>query len=260
MISVLPRAIQFSARKAGCALEPFSRVGRLVFHLTSMLTDLTAWRSKAFHSTSCGSVRAVREKSSNSIDSAPAQSLGGWDELALPPHRLNRHRKSVTDYTSPQSVTVGSCAIMRATLVRPNSHAGDFEPKLRGEDGFVDALALDDGVVVAGDLFVDCTGPAALIRSALDNRFEEWGGYLPCDRLIYTENQPDSDAPMLDRVVAGPAGWRWQASSPYRSSRGAVFSSAHANSEQLAREFADSLDGATMASIRCRAMERSVAS
>ncbi len=125
----------------------------------------------------------------------------------------------------------------------------NFEPKLRGEDGFVDTLVLDDGVVVAGDLFVDCTGPAALIRSALDKGFEEWGGYLPCDRLIYSESQPDSDAPMLDRVVAGPAGWRWEASSPYRSSRGAVFSSAHASSEQLAREFVDSLDEATITSI-----------
>ena len=120
-----------------------------------------------------------------------------------------------------------------------------FEPRLRGDDGFVDALLLDDGVTVAGDLFVDCTGPAAWIRSALDDRFEKWRSCLPCDRMIFAEGQPNLGAPLLDRITADPAGWRWEASSPSRSSRGALFSSAHGSGDEVARQFVDSIAGAT---------------
>jgi tryptophan 7-halogenase len=110
-----------------------------------------------------------------------------------------------------------------------------FEPKLRAEDGFIDALVLDDALSVAGDLFVDCTGPAASVRAALDDGFNEWGLWLSTDRLIFTQGQPDHDAPMLDRAVATAAGWQWETSSPSRSSRGAVYSSAHANGEDVLR-------------------------
>lgn len=125
-----------------------------------------------------------------------------------------------------------------------------LKPKLRGDDGFVDALVLDDGVTVQADLFVDCTGPVASIRSFLDNRFEEWRGFLPCDRLIFAEGEPVPDGSMLDRVAAEPAGWSWEASSPSRSSRGAVFSSAHAKSNDPAPKIGDSSRTATEIAIR----------
>lgn len=141
-----------------------------------------------------------------------------------------RYHKLMRDY-----------ALHLGAIERPSR---GLEPKLRGEDGFIDALALDDGTLIEGDLFVDCTGPAAAIRSALDPRFEDWSAWLPCDRLFLVEGTPLPDASMLDRSIAVSAGWKWEASSPVRSSRGMAFSSAHLMGDQAADELVGSAAGA----------------
>src|SRR4051794_24112954 len=51
---------------------------------------------------------------------------------------------------------------------------GIAEVRLGGEDGNIDKLRLDDGSELGGHLFVDCTGPAALLRGALDAAFDSW--------------------------------------------------------------------------------------
>ena len=109
-----------------------------------------------------------------------------------------------------------------------------FEVKLREGDGFVDALILDTGMMVGADLFVDCTGPAALIRSALDGEFEDWSAWLPCDRIAFAGERHARDPAILDQVTATPAGWRWEASSRAQSSNGEVYSSAHVSKEDVA--------------------------
>ena len=76
--------------------------------------------------------------------------------------------------------------------------AGIADVRLRGEDGFVEALQLDDGSEVGGHLFVDCTGPAATLRSALDQDFEAWDRWLPCDRILFAETPPPPEPTALD--------------------------------------------------------------
>ena len=110
-------------------------------------------------------------------------------------------------------------------------------PNLRGEDGFIDTLALDEGAVVAGDLFVDCTGPAALLRATLDGRFDDWSQWLQCDRLILVDDdEPDHDASLLDRVIATASGWQWDSLSPFSRSRGTVYSSAHCSGDEAIQQ------------------------
>jgi tryptophan halogenase len=109
------------------------------------------------------------------------------------------------------------------------------EPILRAKDGFIEALRLADGSLVGGDLFIDCTGPAARLRSALDTRFEEWSSFLPCDRVLMAEGPAPADLPVLDTAVAGAAGWRWQAASPARASHGLVYASGHLSDSQAER-------------------------
>lgn len=111
-----------------------------------------------------------------------------------------------------------------------------LEPKLR-EDRFVDSLILDGERILAGDLFVDCAGPAAPIRAALDDHFEDWSAWVPCDRLIFAAVGPADGAQLLDRTTACANGWRWQASSPSRSSLGLAFSSSHPGVDDAFRSF-----------------------
>jgi tryptophan halogenase len=143
-----------------------------------------------------------------STTSAPSETIGYGNHLTL-----ERYRTLMRDFALHLGVREQACS--------------GIEPKIRGKDGFVESLSLDTGVSVHADLFVDCTGPVASVRSALDPSFEEWGAWLPCDRVAFFSGEEDVEPAILDRVTAAAAGWQWEASSPFRHSRGGVYSSAH---------------------------------
>ncbi len=77
----------------------------------------------------------------------------------------------------------------------------------RRADGGIAALRLDGGKRVVADLFVDCSGPGARLRGAVDPAFESWEEWLPCDRLILNDEAPRTPNP-CDRVIATRDGWR----------------------------------------------------
>lgn len=74
--------------------------------------------------------------------------------------------------------------------------------------GGVAALSVAGAGRLAAELFVDCTGPSALLLRALpDFALEDWGFELPLRRLILSRPQQ----PMLaleDRFALLPEGWR----------------------------------------------------
>lgn len=117
-------------------------------------------------------------------------------------------------------------------IERPGAVA---DVRLAGESGFIEALVLDDGSEIAGHLFIDCTGPAALLRSRLDDRFEDWGRWLPCDRVMFADGPGSPDPAPLDTAAAHAAGWRWQATCRAASSHGLVYSSAHLSDSKAER-------------------------
>ena len=84
---------------------------------------------------------------------------------------------------------------------------GQFTGIERRADGGVSALLLADGRRVVADLYLDCAGPAAPLRAAIDTDWEDWRAFLPVDRLLLGTAPARAPTP-TDDLVAVPAGWR----------------------------------------------------
>jgi tryptophan halogenase len=111
-------------------------------------------------------------------------------------------------------------------------HLGASEPpasvravRLDPATGFIGSLALADGTDARADLYLDCSGPPATLRSALCDGFEDWGRWLPCDRLLFAQAVPPSALPLLDRVEALKGGWRWRSASQRTAAHGIAYAS-----------------------------------
>jgi tryptophan halogenase len=118
-------------------------------------------------------------------------------------------------------------------------------------NGHVDALALEDGRRVEGQLFVDCSGfRALLIGEALETPFEDWSHWLPCDRALAVPCEPTGPLLPLTRSTAQRAGWQWRIPLQHRTGNGHVFSSAHMSEDEAAATLLAGLDGAPLAEPR----------
>lgn len=106
--------------------------------------------------------------------------------------------------------------------------------EIERRDGGVAALRLADGRRVEADLFVDAGGPAAPILSALDDAFEDWGGTLPCDRLLIAEPQSPALG-LVDERHAAAAGWWWLIPGRTRTDLGLAYASALTTDDEAAR-------------------------
>jgi len=122
----------------------------------------------------------------------------------------------------------------------------------RRADGGVDQLKLADGRVVAGDLFIDCSGFASLL---LGRTFEEpwvdFSHWLPVDRAWAVPSAPSGpDITPYTRSTALEAGWAWRIPLSDRIGNGHVFSSRYIDEERARTQLLDQLDGPAMAEPR----------
>ena len=96
------------------------------------------------------------------------------------------------------------------------------------ESGFVTTITLEDGTVINGDLFIDCSGfRGLLIEQTLKTGYDDWTHYLPCDRAVALPCQrEDGSGPLpYTRATAHKAGWQWQVPLQHRNGNGHVYCS-----------------------------------
>ncbi len=118
---------------------------------------------------------------------------------------------------------------------------------LRADDGFVEAVVLDDGRRIAGDLFVDCSGFRGLvIEQALASGYEDWSRWLPCDSALAVPSVPTAPLLPYTRATARAAGWQWRIPLQHRTGNGHVFCSAHMSVDDAAQALLANLDGAAL--------------
>jgi tryptophan halogenase len=116
--------------------------------------------------------------------------------------------------------------------------------KVRGKDGFIEAVVLEGDHRIEGDLFIDCTGfRGLLIEGALKTGYEDWTQWLPCDRAVAVQCEgPDNPSPFT-RATAREAGWQWRIPLQHRVGAGYVFSSAHLDDDKATDTLMANLDG-----------------
>ncbi|MCH7860952.1 MAG: tryptophan 7-halogenase [Proteobacteria bacterium] len=123
--------------------------------------------------------------------------------------------------------------------------------KLRGEDGFVQSVTMQDGSEIEADLFVDCSGFRGLIiEQALKAGYTDWSHYLPCNRAIAVPCASVDAWTPYTRSTAHAAGWQWRIPLQHRIGNGYVFSSHHMSDDEATAILMANLDGEPLADPR----------
>jgi tryptophan halogenase len=120
-----------------------------------------------------------------------------------------------------------------------------------GESGFIESVKLQDGRVVEGDLFIDCSGfRGLLIEQTLHAGYEDWSEWLPCDRAVAVPCERVPVTTPYTRSISREAGWQWRIPLQHRTGNGYVYCSRFISDDEAASNLMSRLDGAPLAAPR----------
>lgn len=122
---------------------------------------------------------------------------------------------------------------------------------LHPETGFVEAVVLENGERIEGELFIDCSGfRGLLIEQALHTGYTDFTPWLPCDRAMAVACERVGPPTSYTRATAREAGWQWRIPLQHRTGNGYVYSSAHLSDDEAAATLLKHLDGKPLADPR----------
>jgi tryptophan halogenase len=121
----------------------------------------------------------------------------------------------------------------------------------RADDGHVDAIVMENGESIEGDLFIDCSGfRGLLIEGALQTGYEDWSHWLPCDRALAVPCESVAPLTPYTRATAHRAGWQWRIPLQHRTGNGHVYCSAFMEDQEAQDILMANLDGKPLAEPR----------
>ena len=125
------------------------------------------------------------------------------------------------------------------------------EVRQNGESGHVEAVVLEDGTAIDGELFIDCSGfRALLVGDALQTGFEDWTHWLPCDRAIAVPSENAGPARPYTQAIAHQSGWQWRIPLQHRTGNGHVFCSDFISEDEAAAVLLANIEGRPLAEPR----------
>ncbi|WP_434938143.1 tryptophan halogenase family protein [Shewanella sp. HL-SH8] len=111
-------------------------------------------------------------------------------------------------------------------------------------NGYIKGLQLDNGQLIEGDLFIDCTGfKALLIEGTLNTGFDDWSHYLPCDSAIAVQTQSVNTPLAYTRSIARESGWQWRIPLQNRTGNGFVFCSKYMTDDEAIDTLMANIEG-----------------
>ncbi|HET6592250.1 MAG TPA: tryptophan halogenase family protein [Xanthomonadales bacterium] len=118
------------------------------------------------------------------------------------------------------------------------------EVNTRATDGFIEALTLESGQRIEGDLFIDCTGfRGLLIEQTLHTGYEDWSHWLPCDRAVAVQTSAIREAIPYTRSIAHESGWQWRIPLQHRVGNGLVYCSRYIGDEEAKELLLGKIEG-----------------
>ncbi|HWA00212.1 MAG TPA: tryptophan halogenase family protein [Caulobacterales bacterium] len=115
------------------------------------------------------------------------------------------------------------------------------------ETGFVEALIMESGDRVEGDLFIDCTGfRGLLIEQTLKAGYDDWSQWLPMDSALAVQTPSTQQTPPFTRSIARQAGWQWRIPLQHRVGNGMVYCSEFLSEDEARETLLGNLDGAPL--------------
>jgi tryptophan halogenase len=122
---------------------------------------------------------------------------------------------------------------------------------VREPDGHIDAVELENGMRVEGELFIDCSGfRGLLIEQALETGYEDWTRWLPADRALAVPSESVSATTPYTRATAHKSGWQWRIPLQHRTGNGHVYCSRFISDDEAAATLLANLDGKALAEPR----------
>jgi tryptophan halogenase len=117
-----------------------------------------------------------------------------------------------------------------------------------GENGYIEAVEMQDGTSVSGDFFIDCSGfRGLLIEGVYKAGFDDWSTWLPNDRAAAVPAEPMAAPAPFTKATAREAGWQWRIPLQHRTGNGYVFCSEYISEDEAVARLLESLEGAALA-------------
>ena len=111
-------------------------------------------------------------------------------------------------------------------------------------NGHVSALKLDNGALLEGDLFIDCTGfRSLLLGETMGVEYDDWSQWLFNDTAIAVQTASSGEPVPYTRSIAHGAGWQWQIPLQHRVGNGHVFSSKYMDIDEAKQILLNNLQG-----------------
>jgi tryptophan halogenase len=112
------------------------------------------------------------------------------------------------------------------------------------ETGFIEAVSLESGARIDGDLFIDCTGfRGLLIEQTLGAGYEDWTRWLPTNSALPLQTASVGPALPYTRAIAHKAGWQWRIPLQHRVGNGLVWCSDFMTDEEAHDTLHASIEG-----------------
>lgn len=122
---------------------------------------------------------------------------------------------------------------------------------LDNESGFIDSVTLEDGRLIEGDLFIDCSGfKGLLIEGAMGVELDDLSKWLPCDRAVAVQTELVGKPTPYTRAIAKDAGWQWCIPLQHRMGNGYIYSSQFTDANTAQESLLASVEGKAINDVR----------